>query len=247
MDSIGNAEYRKFRQRRGHARQMRSTAGAGDDDLEAGRLGALGEGEQPVRGAMGRDDVFFAGDAERGQRFGGMAHGVPVRLASHDDGDGRGHAVNSFRESKNIGRIIGSAQGSARRGKGSGMDYPVLVNPGKPPLEGMPMKKKTRSTASGACKTPQKQRRASARRPRRAPGRARPSRRRRQGCRSRRDAQSTDRRLRAQLAQALKRDRGVAGARPIPISCWVFPTGAASSANSIARSPISSAITPAAR
>src|SRR6202035_5645927 len=98
---------------------------------EAGRLGALGEGAQPVRGAMRGDDVLLAGNAERGQGFGGMAHGVPVRLASHDDGDGGGHTVNSFRESKNIGRIIRSAQGSARRGKGSGMDYPVLVNPGK--------------------------------------------------------------------------------------------------------------------
>ena len=76
--------------------------------------------------------MFLAGDAERGQGIGGMAHGVPVRLASHDDGDWGGHTVNSFRESKNIGRIIRSAQGSARRGKGAGMDYPVLVNPGKP-------------------------------------------------------------------------------------------------------------------
>src|ERR1700734_1013836 len=114
---------------------MGSTSGAGNNDLEAGRPRALGEGEQAVRGAMGRDDVFFAGNAKRGQGLGGMAHGVPVRLASHDDGYRRGHAVNSFRESKNIGRIIGLAHGSARRGKGSGMDYPVLVNPGKPALK----------------------------------------------------------------------------------------------------------------
>src|SRR5882757_8471736 len=104
----------------------------GDNDLDAGRLGAFGKSEQPVRGAMCGDDVLFACDAERGQRFGGMAHGPPVGLASHDDGYGRGHTVNSFRESKNIGRIIRSAQASARRGKRLGMDYPVLVNPGKP-------------------------------------------------------------------------------------------------------------------
>src|SRR3990170_6894813 len=106
---------------------MRGTPGAGDNDLEAGRLGALGEGEHPLWGAMGRNDVHLAADAERGQGFGGMAQGLPVRLASHDDGYGRGHMVNYSRESKNIGRIIRSAQGSARRGKESGMDYPVLV------------------------------------------------------------------------------------------------------------------------
>src|SRR5467141_357497 len=81
---------------------------------------------------MRGDDVLLAGDAERGQRVGGVAHGLPVGLASHDDGYGRGHTVNSFRESKSIGRIIRSAQASARRGKRWGMDYPVLVNPGRP-------------------------------------------------------------------------------------------------------------------
>jgi hypothetical protein len=84
---------------------MRRAAGARDDDLEAGRLGTLGKGEQPVRGAMSGNDAFFACDPQRSQRFGGMAHGVPVGLASHDDSDGCGHAVNSFRESKCIGRL----------------------------------------------------------------------------------------------------------------------------------------------
>ena len=85
---------------------MSRPAGAGDDDLETGGPGALGKGEQPVRGAMRRHDALFAFDAERGQRFGGMAHGVPVRLATHDDGDDGGHVqVNSFRESKSIGRL----------------------------------------------------------------------------------------------------------------------------------------------
>ena len=44
---------------------MRSAAGAGDDHLVAGGLGALGEGKQPVRRAMRRDDAFVVGDAER--------------------------------------------------------------------------------------------------------------------------------------------------------------------------------------
>src|SRR6202048_2539451 len=129
---------------------MCSTSGAGDDDPEAGRLGAFGEGEQAVGRAMRGDDVFFACNAEGGQGFGGRAHGVPVRLASHDDGDGGGHTVNSFRESKNIGRIIGSAQASARRGKGAGMDYPVLGKRGKPLKDAM--KKKTRATAPKVAK-----------------------------------------------------------------------------------------------
>ncbi len=181
---------------------MGRAAGAGDDDLEAGRLGALGKGEQPVRGAVGRDDVFFASHAERGQGFGGMAHGVPVRLASHDDGYGRGHAVNSFRESKNIGRIIGLAQGSARRGKGFGMDYPVLVNSGKPPLKDA-HEEESKAERFGHLKTPQRQRRGTQGRPRRAStAGGRPSRRRRSPPN---DAKSSVRRLRAELAQALKR------------------------------------------
>src|SRR5258707_29556 len=125
-------------------------AATSDNDRDAGRLGAFGKSKQPVGGTMRGNDMFLAGDTERGQRFGGMAHGLPVGLASHDDGDRGGHAVNSFRESKNIGRIIRSARGSARRGMGSGMDYPVLVNPGKP-LKDV-MKKKTRSTAPGSAK-----------------------------------------------------------------------------------------------
>src|SRR5258705_11763828 len=121
---------------------MCRAAGAGDNDLDTGRLGAFGESEQPVRGAMCGDDVLFACDAERGQRFGGMAHGPPVGLASHDDGYGRGNTVNSFRESKNIGRIIRSAQASARRGKGLGMDSPFLVN-SRTPLREATEEKKT--------------------------------------------------------------------------------------------------------
>ncbi len=105
LDLDGHAEHRQFRQRRRHARQMGRPAGAGDDDLEACGLGALGEGEQPVRGPVGRDDAFFAIDPERCQRLGGVAHGLPVRLAAHDDGDGYGHLVNSVRESRNIGRL----------------------------------------------------------------------------------------------------------------------------------------------
>ena len=97
---------------------MRGAAGARDDDLETGRLCAFGEGIQPFRGAMGRDDARFAIDSERGKRFGGVTHGLPIRLASHDDGYRGGHLVNSVRESRNIGRIIGVACASSKAWQG---------------------------------------------------------------------------------------------------------------------------------
>src|SRR6266853_801796 len=121
---------------------MRRPAGAGDNELVAGRLGTLGKGEQPVRGAMRRNDMFFIGDTERIKGFGGVAHGVPVRLASHDDGDGGGHKVNSFRESKNIGRIIGSAQGQAKAWQGVWNGLSCLGEFEQGFLK-MPVKKKT--------------------------------------------------------------------------------------------------------
>src|SRR5258708_12612023 len=110
---------------------MCRASAAGDDDFEAGRLGALGEGKQPVRGAMRGDDAFLASHAEGGEGFGGVAHGVPVRLASHDDGDwgGGGHTGNSFWESKKKNPIIGSAPTSPRRGKPSRMSNPSLLKP----------------------------------------------------------------------------------------------------------------------
>src|SRR4051812_7068043 len=71
---------------------MRRAAGAGDDDLKACRLGALRESHQPVGGAMRGDDARVMIYAQRRQGFGGMAHGFPVGLASHDNGDRRGHS-----------------------------------------------------------------------------------------------------------------------------------------------------------
>src|SRR5882757_3303355 len=47
-----------------------------------------------------------------------MTHGLPVRLASHDEGDGCGHFVNSVRESRNIGRIIRAARASSKTWQG---------------------------------------------------------------------------------------------------------------------------------
>src|ERR1700722_12630616 len=86
-----------------------------NDDLEAGRLRTLGESIEPLRRAMGGDDECLASDAQRAECFGGVAHGFPVRLASHDDGDWRRHVVNSSQQNPEPqGRIIGSALCSAR-------------------------------------------------------------------------------------------------------------------------------------
>src|ERR1700761_7401367 len=58
-----------------------------------------------------------------------------------------------------MGRFIGSDPWSARRGKGSGMHYPVLVNSGKPSLAGprtdqalMPMKNRARRPAKAVSR-----------------------------------------------------------------------------------------------
>ena len=56
--------------------------------LKPSRLRALGEGDEPVGGAMGGDDPRVIADAERFERLGGAAHDRPVRLAAHDDRDG---------------------------------------------------------------------------------------------------------------------------------------------------------------
>src|SRR5215468_2712794 len=66
--------------------------------------------------------------------------------------------VNSYRESRSIGRIIGSGPTTARRGKGTLMDYPVLVNPGKPSKAGLNKdgdEKKTPGTRGRDWQAPQ--------------------------------------------------------------------------------------------
>ena len=60
------------------------------------RLRALGEGDEPVGRAVGRDDARVVADAERLERLGGAAHHRPVRLAAHDDGDRFRRAVHPY-------------------------------------------------------------------------------------------------------------------------------------------------------
>src|SRR5262249_60400880 len=128
---------------------MARPAGTGNDHLEACRLGALGEGIEPLRGPVRRDDAFLVADTELVERFRGMPHGIPVRLASHDNCYRGGHEINSSRESRNIGRIIGSGPSAARRWQGSGNALSCLGE-SRQALDSqstteMPMKKKPRA------------------------------------------------------------------------------------------------------
>jgi hypothetical protein len=90
-----------------------STAGTGDDHLEALVARASGKIDQPVDRAMCRNDAGIIGDVEGVKRVGGILHGFPVGLAAHDDGDGRGccfrHVVRSaLLQGRRSGRSVRS-------------------------------------------------------------------------------------------------------------------------------------------
>ena len=82
-----HAEDRQRRVGGGHAGQVRGAARARDQDLQAPARRGRGVLGHPARGAVGRDDPALVGDAELDQRFRGVPHGLPVRLAAHDDAD----------------------------------------------------------------------------------------------------------------------------------------------------------------
>src|SRR5690606_5800645 len=58
-------------------------------DLVAGALGALGEGDKPVGRAVRRDDAVVMLDAKGVEDITGVTEGCPVRLAAHENGNGR--------------------------------------------------------------------------------------------------------------------------------------------------------------
>ena len=82
-----HAEHGQRRQRRRHAGQMRGSAGAGDDHLEAACLRRLRVLVQALRGAVRGDDLGLVGDFQLVQDLGRSLQGRPVRLASHYDAD----------------------------------------------------------------------------------------------------------------------------------------------------------------
>ena len=96
---------------------MHGAARSGDDDLEAGGLRALGEGDQTVGGAMGGDDPRLMSDAKRVQRLGGAAHDRPIRLAAHDDGDRLRAPLMRRSVHGPIDRVHGALMGLALKGR----------------------------------------------------------------------------------------------------------------------------------
>ena len=85
-----------------------------DDDLEARRLGALGEIHEPVRRPMRRDDQGCGADLEFVEKGGGVTHRLPIRFAAHDNGDGlffKGHGL--FFKGQGAAQIFDAAKAAA--------------------------------------------------------------------------------------------------------------------------------------
>src|SRR5438309_865424 len=90
----------------GHdTRQMRGPARGRDDDLDAAALGLRRVLRRQGGRAMGGHDLAFVGDAEAGEDLVGMAHGLPVGLAAHDDGDERLAGIAHMPETHDAARI----------------------------------------------------------------------------------------------------------------------------------------------
>src|SRR5215475_8708034 len=66
---------------------MRSSAGAGNDHLEAALFGALGVLIKAIGRAVSADHLGFVGNLELIEHLGGAFHGGPVRKTAHDDAD----------------------------------------------------------------------------------------------------------------------------------------------------------------
>ena len=80
------------------SRTMRRTAGACNDGFEAFGLGFFGELEEPIGGAVRRDDLGAKRHLELTERVRRVLHGGQVRAAAHDDGDERLHGAVLARE-----------------------------------------------------------------------------------------------------------------------------------------------------
>ena len=106
----GHTEDRHERLRRDHPGEVRRTASASDDNLQASFGGRFRVAKQPIRSTVRGHDARFEWDAEVAQHLTRRAHVLVVALASHHDADmrrarGRGDAV--------AGWLAASQRGSA--------------------------------------------------------------------------------------------------------------------------------------
>ena len=86
-----DTEHRQSGLRGEHAWQVRGTACASDDDLQAARCGVLGVFEQEIRRAVCGDHAGLVGDAEALEHLGRCTHRLPVGARAHNDTDPRFH------------------------------------------------------------------------------------------------------------------------------------------------------------
>src|SRR5690606_16529779 len=77
-------DHGQARFRGGHARKMRSTAGARDNDFEPALHSARGVLEQEIGRPVRRDDLYVAGDSEFLKNIRGVFHRLPVGARAHD-------------------------------------------------------------------------------------------------------------------------------------------------------------------
>ena len=79
-----DADHGERRHRGEHPGQVGGAARSGDQHAQAPARRRLAEGDHVAGGPVRRDDLALVRNSEFGQDGGGGAHGVPVRLASHD-------------------------------------------------------------------------------------------------------------------------------------------------------------------
>ena len=82
-----DAEHRQRGLGRDHSRQVSRSPGTRDDDLEPAAAGFAGVGRHPVRRAVRGHQPHLVVDCKFLENGRGVAHGRPVRLASHDQSD----------------------------------------------------------------------------------------------------------------------------------------------------------------
>src|ERR1019366_4890023 len=128
-----DAEHGQDRMRGEDAREMRGTAGGGDDHGETALLGARGPLGGELRAPVSRHDAALVRDAEARQQLVGVLHRLPVGGRAHDDAHerdgGAARAAGLFhgrdptvRAQALQKRAVSAANSSKRRGGGPRRD-----------------------------------------------------------------------------------------------------------------------------